>query len=130
MIKFDDEIEALAHAVIGAAIEVHRILGPGYVESVYGKAMCHELRLRGIEFKCEVVFDIDYKGEVVGEGRLDLFVGNRLVVELKAVEKVALIHEQQTVSYLKARREPLGLLLNFNVVAMTKGGINRIIFTK
>ena len=130
MILFDDQIEALAHAVIGAAIEVHRILGPGYLETVYEKAMCHELTLRGIPFECQLRFDVPYKEITAGEGRFDVIVGGRLVVELKAVESIAGIHEQQVVSYLKAKQEKLGLLLNFNVIAMNKGGIHRVIHTR
>ena len=79
----DASTDALAHAVIGAAIEVHRHLGPGFLEEVYEEALCLELRLRQIPFERQKLVRIDYKGEYVGEGRLDLLVGDRLVVELK-----------------------------------------------
>jgi GxxExxY protein len=130
VIRFDDEIEALAHAVIGAAIEVHRELGPGYMESIYEQALCAELNARGVAFEKQVVFDVDYKGVKVGQGRLDLLVGGRLVVELKVVDKVLGVHKQQVVSYLKAWREPVGLLLNFHVERLVEGGIHRVIFNR
>src|SRR5512134_2947555 len=93
------KLDQLAHAVIGAAIEVHRLLGPGYVEAVYEEALCVELRLRGIPFMRQVTVPVDYKGHPVGEGRLDLLVGDLLVVELKAVEALAPVHSAQVISY-------------------------------
>ena len=123
--KYTDEV---ARAVIGAAIEVHRVLGPGYLESVYEEALAVELDLRGIPFERQKAVAVDYKGYAVGEGRLDLLVDSRLVVELKAVEALAPIHTAQVMSYLKAMRVPLGLLLNFNV-PLLKAGIKRIILS-
>ena len=124
--KYTDDV---AKAVIGAAIEVHRILGPGYLESVYEEALAVELDLREIPFERQKVVAVDYKGYAVGEGRLDLLVDSCLVVELKAVEALAPIHTAQVMSYLKATRFPLGLLLNFNV-PLLKTGIKRIILSK
>ena len=83
------ELDDLAHRVIGAAIEVHRLLGPGFLESVYEEALCVELTLRGIRFARQLPIIVKYKGEQVDEARLDLLVDERLVVELKAVEGVA-----------------------------------------
>ena len=118
----------LAHRVIGAAIEVHRHLGPGYLESVYEEALALELGLRGIAFERQKPIGVAYKGHAVGESRLDLLVGGCLVVELKAVEALAPIHQAQVISYLKATGLKLGLLINFNVPVL-KSGIRRVILT-
>ena len=83
------ELDDLAHRVIGAAIEVHRFLGPGFLESVYEEALCVEFALRGIRFARQVPVSVRYKGEPVGEARLDLLVDDSLVVELEAVESIA-----------------------------------------
>jgi GxxExxY protein len=124
----DDRTEALAEAVIGAAIEVHRLLGPGMPEPSYQKALSHELDLRGIPHQCEVPFPILYKGKHVGEGRLDILVDGLIVVELKSVEALSPVHRAQVVTYLKVTRLKLGLLINFNVVLL-KEGVKRIINT-
>jgi GxxExxY protein len=124
---FDAEIEKLANEVLGAAIEVHRHLRPGLPESVYRRAMRVELRLRGISIEEEKSVEVDYKGEDVGKGRLDLFVGGRLVVELKAVSAIADVHIQQTVGYLNLVKEPVGLVINVNVAVVKNGGIRRVI---
>lgn len=121
-------IDELAHAVIGAAIEVHRLLGPGFLEGVYEGALAVELGLRNIPFERQKSLAVNYKGHPVGEGRLDLFVGGELVVELKAVETLSPIHSAQVISYLKALRLPLGVLINFNV-PLLKDGIKRIVHT-
>ena len=128
MIEPDKEVDALASAVIGAAIEVHRVLGPGYLESVYEEALAVELELRGIEFERQKLVSVSYKGHTVGEGRLDLLVGGRLIVELKAVDALAPIHTAQVMSYLKTLTLPLGLLINFNV-PLLKHGIKRVILS-
>ena len=122
------ELDRLAHAVIGAAIEVHRSLGPGFLESVYEEALCIELDVRRIPFERQWPVAVNYKGHPVGEGRLDLLVGGMLVVELKAVEGVAPIHVAQVMSYLKATGHRLGLLINFNVPFL-KSGIKRIVLS-
>ncbi len=122
------EVEQLAYGVIGAAIEVHRMLGPGFLESVYERALCVELQLRRIPFICQGMVAVNYKSCMVGEGRLDLLVGNALIVELKAVEKLAPIHSAQVLSYLKMTNHQLGLLINFNVLIL-KDGIKRIILS-
>jgi GxxExxY protein len=122
----DAQIEDAANKTIGAAIEVHRHLGPGYLESVYEEALAVELTLRGIPFARQVGFALDYKGQKVGEGRMDFLVAGSLVVELKAVEAFAPIHTAQAISYLKATRHRLALLINFNVPVL-KDGIKRIV---
>jgi GxxExxY protein len=124
----DRESDRLVHSVIGAAIEVHRVLGPGFLESVYEAALAVELELRGISFERQRPVPLVYKSQEIGEGRLDLLVGNRVIVELKAVEALAPIHKAQVISYLKATRLNLGLLINFNVPVL-KDGIERVVLS-
>ncbi len=126
--ELGEEISQLSGAVIGAAIEVHRVLGPGFLESVYQEALGVELHLRRIPFISQAVVAVNYKGAKVGEGKLDFLVGNSLIVELKAVENLAPIHEAQVISYLKMTGHPLALLINFNV-SLLKNGIRRIILS-
>src|SRR5436309_1504499 len=95
------ELDDVAHAVIGAAIEVHRTLGAGFLESVYEEALCVELQLRGNPFQRQVPVGVEYKGQRVGESRLDLLVGEMLIVKLKAVDALAPTHTAQVLSYLK-----------------------------
>ena len=125
-IEPDGELDRLAHEVIGAAIEVHRHLGPGYLESVYEEALAIELGLRGISFQRQVPIAVIYKGKTIGEGRLDMLVGGNLIIEIKAVETLAPVHKAQVISYLKSSGFHLGLLINFNS-AVLKDGIKRII---
>ncbi|MBI9020895.1 MAG: GxxExxY protein [Verrucomicrobia bacterium] len=120
--------DELAKTVIDACIEVHRALGPGYLESVYEEALAKELALRQIPFERQKAIDVNYKGESVGQARLDLLVGGLLVVELKAVESLVPIHTAQVISYLKAGTFQLGLLINFNTTLL-KHGIKRIALT-
>jgi GxxExxY protein len=122
------EVDQLAHAVIGAAIEVHRALGPGYIEGVYEEALCVELKLQGYPFQRQYKIMVEYKDHPIGEGRLDLLVANLLPVELKAVDALAPIHQAQLLSYLKMTGFHLGLLINFNVPVL-KQGIKRIILS-
>jgi GxxExxY protein len=112
--------------VIGAAIEVHRALGPGFLESVYEEALAVELEIRGVAFRRQVPVELDYKGRRIGLARLDLLVEERLVVELKAADRLAPVHLAQVLSYLKATRLRHGLLLNFNVPAL-RLGIQRVV---
>ena len=123
-----DELDRLAHTVIGAAIEVHRHLGPGFLEAVYEEALCVELSSRQIPFVRQAPVAVRYKGHAVGESRLDVLVANALVVELKAVEAIAPVHVAQVMSYLKATGHKLGLLINFNVPFL-KSGIKRIVLS-
>jgi GxxExxY protein len=122
----DGEVDLIAHRVIGAAIEVHRVLGPGFLEAVYEEALCVELSLEGVPFVRQVLVGVRYKGRVVGQARLDLVVAGRVVVELKATEAIAPIHIAQALSYLKATRLPLALLITFNVPIL-RTGIKRVI---
>jgi len=121
-------LDRLARTVIGAAIEVHRHLGPGYLENLYEEALSIELGLRRIPFERQKAVAVNYKGHGIGEGRVDLMVGDELLVELKAVEALAPIHKAQVISYLKATECHLGLLINFNVPVL-RGGIQRVVLS-
>ncbi len=123
------ELDQLARTVIGAAIAVHRVLGPGYIESVYEEALCVELDFQTVPYQRQYRIAVQYRGRPVGEGRLDLLVANILPVELKAVEALAPIHQAQLLSYLKMTGFQLGLLINFNVPVL-KQGLKRIILTR
>ncbi|MFN8374282.1 MAG: GxxExxY protein [Anaerolineae bacterium] len=126
--EFGYEFDPLNHAVIGAAIDVHRELGVGYLKTVYHEALCIELNERKIAFEKEYPIGVSYKGRIVGEGRVGIFVEKRLVVELKAVEAILPIHTAQVLSYLKATRCKYGLLINFTVPVL-KQGIRRIVLS-
>lgn len=125
-IEPDAETDALAKAVIGAAIEVHRHYGAGLEESLYQAALEVEFGLRSIPFAREVIVPVLYKGCVIGERRLDFIVGGKLVVELKAIEQLAPVHKAQVLTYLKITNLKLGILINFNV-ELLKDGVKRII---
>lgn len=106
--------EQLTEAIIGAAIEVHRELGPGLLESAYEECLCHELALRGLSFKRQVELPVVYKGIRLDCGyRIDLIVEDRVVVELKTVEKLLPVHEAQLLTYLRLSGKRVGLLINF-----------------
>ncbi len=120
-----EEYDTLTGAVIAAAIEVHRILGPGLLESVYQRALCRALELRGIPFAARVKVPIDSKGVALGEDlEMDVVVGGLAVLELKSVERLDPIHEAQLLTYLRLSRIRVGLLINFNVCVL-KDGIRR-----
>ncbi len=113
--------------IIGAAIEVHKHLGPGLLESAYEECLCCEMQLRGIEFKRQVPLSLNYKGIVLDCGyRLDLLVEDKVIVELKSIEGLEPIHEAQMLTYLKLRNAWLGLIINFNVI-MLKDGVRRLV---
>lgn len=120
------EDEELVRKVIGAAIEVHRHLGPGFLESIYHKAMEYELTKQGLSFESQKEIVVAYKDIGIEGQRLDLIVGGRVIVELKAVEKLAPIHEAQLLSYLKTTGLRLGLIVNFNVPVL-KLGLKRLV---
>jgi GxxExxY protein len=118
--------EELTESVIGAAIEVHRALGPGLLESAYEECLCHEFHLRGIAFERQVPLPVEYKGVKLDCGyRLDLLVEGVLILEIKCSEHVLPVHEAQLLTYLKMTGKRVGLILNFNVPALTRGGIVR-----
>ena len=115
-------INDLSHELIGAAIEVHRELGPGLLESAYEGAYSHELTLRQIPHVRQKVMPISYKGVIVDAGyRIDILAEERVVVELKAVEKLLPIHSAQLMTYLRLGKYSLGLLMNFNVLKLIDG---------
>ena len=117
--------DILSKQIIGAAIEVHKALGPGLLESAYQACLCHELALRGIPFEAQVPLPLVYKGVSVDCGyRLDLLVEGLVVVEIKSVNCLEPIHEAQILTYLRLTGLWLGLLINFNV-PMLKQGIKR-----
>lgn len=115
------ETEKLIHNVIGAAIAVHRQLGPGFLETVYQRAMAVELSFRGIGFEAQKSVDVGYRGIRLCEQRLDLVVEGVVIVEVKAVKKLRPIHQAQLMSYLKATGIRAGLLVNFNVKLLVNG---------
>lgn len=116
-------LKDLVYQVNGAAIEVHKHLGPGLLESVYHRCLVKELSIRDFNFQSELVLPINYKGIVVESNlRCDLFVENSLIVELKAVDKVLPIHEAQLMTYMKLLKIPMGLIINFNVTNIYKEG--------
>lgn len=113
--------------IVGAAIEVHRNLGPGLLESIYQEGLAAELALQGIQIARELVLPVQYKGIKLKQGlRLDLLVEGDLIVEVKAVESLLPIHTAQLLTYLRLAGKPLGLLLNFNVETMRQG-IKRVV---
>jgi GxxExxY protein len=120
----------LSARVIAAAIEVHRELGPGLLESVYRSCLVHELRSRNQRVETEVPLPLTYRGMRVGcSYRLDLVVEQTLIVELKAVDALEPLHVAQLLTYLRLTNQPLGLLINFNVPALKKGGIRRVVLS-
>ena len=120
------EVEGCAYRVIGCLLTVHQILGAGFKEIVYKRAVCLELDGQGIKFECEKKILVPYKGWQIPGQTVDLVVENILIVELKAVPRLKDMHRRQLVSYLKATGLRLGLLVNFNV-PMLKGNIRRVI---
>lgn len=109
-------LKNLIYQVNGAAIEVHKNLGPGLLETIYHKCMIHELDLRGINYKSELIIPIEYKGVFLeSDLRCDLHIENCLVLELKAVEKISPIHIAKLMSYMNLLESPIGLMINFNV---------------
>ena len=121
--EFDD----LSRRVIGCAIEVHKALGPGLLESTYECCLAHELRQSGISFQLQFPLPVRYKDVTLDCGyRLDVFVEKRLIVELKSVDEIKSIHEAQLLTYLKLAEVRIGLLINFNC-KMLKEGIKRLV---
>jgi GxxExxY protein len=121
------KINELTDRVIGACIEIHKALGPRFLESAYEECLCHELRLAGIGFERQRPLPVGYKGVKLDCGdRLDVVVENKLIVELKSVEALAPIHDAQLLTYLKLSGMTVGLMINFNVPVLRRG-IKRIV---
>ena len=122
------EQEQLTEAIIGAAIDVHRELGPGLLESAYEVCLCHELHLRGLHVERQVDLPVSYKGLKLDCGyRLDVVVEDRVVVELKSIEQALPIHHAQLLTYLRLSGKHVGLLMNFNVAVLKNGIIRRVL---
>ena len=124
----EDTRDPRTSSIIGAALEVHRHLGPGLLESAYEECLCHELCLRELRFQRQVDLPVDYKGLKLNCGyKIDLIVQDEVVLELKAVEKLLPIHQAQLLTYLKLAQKRVGLLINFNVPLLTQGIIRRVL---
>ena len=126
--KLDSKTEKLIQNIIGAAIDVHRELGPGYLEKAYEQAMSLELRHRGLAYATQVPVAVHYKGVKIHGQVLDMVVEEKVILELKSVEIILPIHEAQIISYLKSTGLTAGLLINFKE-RLVKDGIKRFIWT-
>ena len=107
------ENEDLTRKIIGCAMTVHRVLGGGFLESVYQKALAHELRKSGLSVECETKIQVKYDGVIVGDFLADMLVNHCVIIEIKAVQNIIAVHEVQLVNYLTATNIDIGLLLNF-----------------
>ena len=115
----------LTDKIIACAIEVHRNLGPGLLESAYEECLCHELKLNGVSFERQMNLPLEYKGIKLDCGyRMDIVVDNKVIVELKCVDQIAPVHEAQLLTYLRLSRLRIGLIFNFNT-SVLKDGIRR-----
>jgi len=114
--------------IVGAAIEVHRVLGPGLLESAYEECLCHEFHVRGLKFERQVDLPVLYKGLRLDCGyKMDLVVERQIILELKCVERILPVHEAQLLTYLKLSGKQVGLLINFNVPLLTQGIVRRVL---
>ena len=126
MFHIRDEVDQLAERVIGCAIEVHRTMGPGLLESIYRECLVIELAANNLRVEHERAVPVDYKGRpLLARFRIDLLVERSLIVELKAIDAVRPVHKAQVITYLKLTGHPVGLLLNFNEVTL-KNGLHRL----
>ncbi len=115
-------LNLISYLIVQAAIEVHRILGPGLLESIYRACLIYELRERGLTVVAEQLMPLHYKGMIFDAAyRIDLLVENEVIVELKSIASILDVHEAQVLSYLRLADKPLGLLMNFNVPVLVKG---------
>jgi len=129
MLEPPPELNSITSDVIGAALEVHRVLGPGFLEGLYEEALAIEFELRGVSYERQKSIGVSYKGHSVGEGRTDFLVERSVIVELKVAERVLPIHRAQVLSYLKSTGCRLGLLINFHE-ALLMNGIRRVVLTE
>ena len=121
------DLNGITHGIIAAAMEVHRNLGPGLLESAYQECVCYELSRMGISFAREVHLPLSYKGlQLACSYRVDLLVEDSVVVELKSIEQILRVHSAQLLTYLRASHKQVGLLINFNVMVL-KDGIKRVV---
>jgi GxxExxY protein len=120
--------EELTEKILGAAIEVHKALGPGLLESAYEECLCHEFNLRSLRFERQIKVPVVYKGINLDCGyQLDLMVENTVILELKAVERITSIHEAQLLTYLKLMNKPAGFIINFNVPVLRAGIVRKVL---
>jgi GxxExxY protein len=124
--RLSDEEETVAAEVISCALAVHRDVGPGYLEALYQNALCIELGARSVAYELQRVINVTYRGRPIGTHRVDLIVQGLVIVELKAVEALVPAHRRQVVSYLKASKLRLGLLINFSE-ELLKHGVKRVV---
>lgn len=123
----NEKADYLSYQVIGAAMDVHRILGPGLLESAYEECLCRELVLRNIPFRRQVVLPLEYKGiHIDCAYRIDILVDDCLILEIKATTRIEPVHEAQLLTYLRLKKVWLGLLINFNVPVL-KDGLRRLV---
>jgi len=120
------EVEWVGRRIIGCAIAVHRVLGPGYKESIYVEAMCLELHSQGLGFEREKPIKVIYKGREIPGQRLDLIVENVVIVECKTADAIVPVHSRQVTSYLRTTRLRLGFIFNFNVDVLMPAGFKRV----
>jgi GxxExxY protein len=123
------DINQLTEQIIGLAIEVHRHLGPGLAEAAYERALCMELSDAGLPYHKQIGLPVIYKGEVIAEHRPDLVIANRVVVEVKAVERLARVHLAQMITYLHITGLELGLIMNFNAATLHEG-LRRVVLQR
>ena len=126
MLEFSEQKDALTEKIIGCAIEVHRQLGPGLLESTYESALCVELELAGLKFQRQLIYPISYKGRAIGEHRIDLIVERAVILEIKSVDRHDPVFEAQLLTYLRITGLHRGLLINFNS-RLLKDGIKRFV---
>lgn len=119
-------LQELTNGIIAAAIDVHRQLGPGFLEKIYENAIALELEARGHKVERQLSYDVSFRGQVIGQHRLDLLIDDEVVIELKSVEALAKTHQAQLRSILKAANKRVGLLINFNQATLTSG-VKRVI---
>jgi GxxExxY protein len=120
--------EQLTESIIGAAIEVHRELGPGLLESAYEECLCHELHLRALAFQRQVELPVAYKGIKLDCGyRLDIVVGGSVVLELKSIDHILPIHQAQLLTYLRLSGKRVGLIINFNAAVLKNGIVRKVL---
>ncbi len=127
-VKESEALKRLTERIIGCAIEVHRQLGPGLLEGTYEAALCIELQIAGLNFVRQPVFPVIYKGQVIGEYRLDLIVEDTVIIEIKSVERFDPIFEAQVLTYLRVTGRQVGLLMNFNS-RLLRDGIKRYVLS-
>jgi GxxExxY protein len=120
--------EELTEQILGSAIEVHKSLGPGLLESAYEECLCHELNLRGFGFERQVIVPVAYKGVTLDCGyKLDLLIESTVILELKCVERIAPIHEAQLLTYMKLLSKPVGFIINFSVPVLRAGIVRKVL---